>query len=439
MNEMVERVAQDFGKGPITAQEIAARANAANARDSDGGQRLSAAVDEVMAPMTARTQEILAAKKPRRIMVPPQMIPVSNPGAAYLAHRTEIDTAIARVLASGRYILGPEVEAFEAEFAAWLGAEHCIACASGTDALILALKALGIGPGATVAAPSFTAVATIAAICLTGATPLLLDIEPAYYTLDPAELARVLYQPPADIPPIRAVIAVHLYGQPCDMKAIADACRWRGAALIEDCAQATGATLDGQKVGTFGDAAAFSFYPTKNLAALGDGGAVVTRNTMVAYGVRSLRQYGWNAKRIVRAPGGMNSRLDEVQAAVLRTRIGWLDADLARRREIATRYDAALRQRALKVRDGAEHGRHLYVIRDERRDGLLARLANSGIGSAVHYDPPIHHHPTYLKLPRSRSELRLSEYEAKQVLSIPLWPEMTDDEVGQVCDALERL
>jgi dTDP-4-amino-4,6-dideoxygalactose transaminase len=209
------------------------------------------------------------------------VVPQANPGAGYRALKAEIDAAIARVLESGWYILGQEGRAFEAEFAGWLGAGTAVGCGNGTDAIALALRGLGIGAGGTVVTVSHTAVATVAAIETTGATPLLIDIEPDHFTMDPAELAQVLADPPPGLPPIRAVLPVHLYGQVADIEVIGTLCRQHGLALIEDCAQAHGAKHNGRVAGTFGDAATFSFYPTKNLGALGDGGAVVARDPAV--------------------------------------------------------------------------------------------------------------------------------------------------------------
>ena len=225
------------------------------------------------------------------------MIPQANPGAGYRALQSEIDRAVARVLASGWYILGGEVRAFEAEFAAWLGAPAAVGCGNGTDAVALALRGLGIGPGATVVTVSHTAVATVAAIEMAGATPLLVDIDPVHYTMDPDALRQVLKNPPPGLPPIRAVVLVHLYGQPADLDRIVPLCREHRVALIEDCAQAHGACLHGRRVGTFGDAATFSFYPTKNLGALGDGGAVVAPDRELAARIAALRQYGWHNHR----------------------------------------------------------------------------------------------------------------------------------------------
>ena len=268
------------------------------------------------------------------------MIPQANPGAGYRALKPEIDAAVARALASGWYILGAEGRAFEAEFAAWLGAGHAVGCANGTDALCLALRALAIGPGSAVATVSHTAVATVAAIEMVGATPVLIDIDPLHYTIDPVELAEVLARPPAGLPPIRAVIAVHLYGQAADLDALLPLCAGHGVALIEDCAQAHGATWHGKRLGTIGAIGTFSLYPTKNLGALGDGGVVATNTAEHASAMAALRQYGWR-QHYISDLAGVNSRLDEIQAAILRVKLPHLNAGNARRRAIAAAFDAA--------------------------------------------------------------------------------------------------
>ena len=264
------------------------------------------------------------------------MIPQANPGAGYLAQKAEIDAAVARALASGWYILGKEGEAFEQEYAAWLGTTRAVGCANGTDALALILRGLGIGEGSTVATVSHTAVATVAAIEMAGATPLLLDIDPDTYTMDAEELAAVLGDPPPGLPPIRAAIAVHIYGQACELDPMLAACAEHGVALIEDCAQAHGATLHGRKLGTLGAASAFSLYPTKNLGALGDGGVLATDDFELADRIAAIRQYGWK-ERYISSMVGVNSRLDEIQAAILRVKLTALDAGNARRRAIAAR------------------------------------------------------------------------------------------------------
>lgn len=367
------------------------------------------------------------------------MIVPANPGAGYRALKPEIDAAVARVLDSGWYILGQEVKAFEAEFAAWLGAGKTVGCGNGTDAIVLALRALGIGPGCAVATVSHTAVATVAAVEMVGATPVLIDIDPDHFTMDPADLAATVASSPM---PIEAVLPVHLYGQAADLDAIGAICRQNGLALIEDCAQAHGATWHGKKVGTFGDAATFSFYPTKNLGALGDGGAVALPTDDMAGRVAALRQYGWRT-HYISDDVGMNSRLDEVQAAILRVKLAHLDAANARRQAIAAVYDEALGHASIGPparRPNAGHVFHLYVVRVPNRDAVQARLRAAGIGSGIHYPQPVHLQPAYRnRVALGAAGCKATEAAALEVLSLPLYPELTDDEIGQVAEALRRL
>ena len=370
------------------------------------------------------------------------MIPQANPGAGYRALKAEIDEAVARVLSSGWYILGNELWAFEAEFAAWIGVPSVIGCGNGTDAIALALRGLGIGPGSTVVTVSHTAVATVAAIEMTGATPLLVDIDPVHYTMDPEALRRVLEQPPPGLPPIRAVVVVHLYGQPANMERIVPLCREHDVMLIEDCAQAHGACLHGKRVGTFGDAATFSFYPTKNLGALGDGGAVAVADPTVARRIAALRQYGWH-KHYISDEVGMNSRLDEVQAAILRVKLAHLDSHNARRRQIAAAYTSALADGPLrppKQRADADHVYHLYVTRSQDRDRVQAILKEKGIGTGIHYPAPVHMQPAYAgRVALGPGGCPETEIAAREILSLPLYPELTDTEVETVCGVLKTL
>ncbi len=367
------------------------------------------------------------------------MIPQADPKAGYLAQRPEIDAAIARVLEGGRYILGEEVKAFEREFADYIGVGHGIGVGSGTDALVLALKAIGVGPEDYVVTVSHTAVATVAAIELAGARPLLVDIDPASFTLDPAELARVLASPPGRI---AALVPVHLYGQPADLDAILPLARRYGARLIEDCAQSHGARLGAAMTGSLGDLAAFSFYPTKNLGALGDGGMVATADDGLAERLRALREYGWR-ERYVSDIAGANSRLDELQAAVLRVKLGRLDAHNARRAALAAAYDRGLAGLGLALplrRGGTSHVFHQYVIRAPARDALRERLLARGIGSNIHYPVPVHLQPAYRgRLATGPAGLRESERAAHEVLSLPLYPELGDEAVARVVAALREL
>ncbi|MCS6933235.1 MAG: DegT/DnrJ/EryC1/StrS family aminotransferase [Acetobacteraceae bacterium] len=370
-------------------------------------------------------------------------VPQADPGAAYRAQKEEIDAAIARVLASGWYILGEEGRAFEAEFAAWLGeGQHAVGCANGTDALVLILRGLGIGPGATVATVSHTAVATVAAIEMAGATPLLLDIDPDTYTMDPDELLSVLEEPPPGLPPIRAVIPVHLYGQAADIRPILGPCREAGVKVIEDVSQAHGATLGEAKLGTLGDAAAFSLYPTKNLGALGDAGVLATADAELAERIAALRQYGWK-RRYVSDLVGVNSRLDELQAAVLRVRLPRLEAANARRQAIAAAYDAALSGGPVSPpmrRPGATHVFHQYVVRSREREAVQARLKEQGVATAIHYPMPVHAQPAYAgRVPLGPAGCVETEAAAREILSLPIFPEMTEEQVERVCSALAAL
>jgi dTDP-4-amino-4,6-dideoxygalactose transaminase len=369
----------------------------------------------------------------------PAVIPQSSPGSAYDMHREEIDEAVSRVLESGRYILGQEVADFEAEFAAYLGIAGAVGVASGTDALELALRALGIGPGDAVFTASHTAVATVAAIERAGASPVLLDVNEETFTLDPGRLEDALRHPIklGGARP-RAVVVVHLYGHPADMPALLGVARRAGLLLVEDCAQAHGARLGGRSIGTFGDAASFSFYPTKNLGALGDGGLVASDDPDVTQRVRELRQYGWR-ERYVSATPGFNSRLDELQATILRVKLRHLDAGNERRRAIATSYDRLLRGTGLRtpsVGAGAEHVFHQYVIRAEHRNELMAQLRDQGIGTAIHYPVPVHRQPAYAGRLSVPSDLRVTERLVDEIVSLPMFPGLTDADVERIAEAI---
>jgi dTDP-4-amino-4,6-dideoxygalactose transaminase len=373
-------------------------------------------------------------------MTAPDRIPQNDIGAGYRAQQAEIDAAVARVLASGWYILGAEVAAFERDFAAWLGVGHAVGVANGTDALALALRALDIGPGTAVATVAHSAVATVAAIEMVGATPVLVDIEPDHYGMDPGALAAALARAATgDLPPIRAVIPVHIYGQPVALDAILDLARRAGLRVIEDCAQSHGATFGGRKTGCFGDIAAFSLYPTKNLGALGDGGVVATDDAALAARMAALRQYGWRARYISDEPG-VNTRLDELQAAILRVRLGALDAQNARRGAIAARYDAALAGGTIAAparRPDTRHVFHQYVVRTPRRDAVQAALAASGIGTAIHYPVPIHRQPAYAgRVALGPGGCPNTDAVAREILSLPMYPQLDDPQVDRICAAL---
>ncbi|MEI8313666.1 MAG: DegT/DnrJ/EryC1/StrS family aminotransferase, partial [Verrucomicrobiota bacterium] len=338
---------------------------------------------------------------------------------------------------SNRYILGPEVESFEREFAREAGVAHCLGVANGTDALVVALRALEIGPGDRVITVSHTAVATVAAIELAGATPVLVDIDPTSYTLDPNRLEETLRSPACA--KVKGVIAVHLYGHPADLPALTDITRRHGIRLIEDCAQAHGATISGRPMGSWGDIAAFSFYPTKNLGAIGDGGAVTTNDGLLADRARQLREYGWQRRYISEIPG-LNSRLDELQAAILRVKCRRLAIDNQRRRNFAAIYSSELDRLYVlppPIREAIEHVFHQYVVRSSRRDSLRTFLSGCGVPVAIHYPMPVHLQPAY----RNRVEIGTgglgeSEKAAREVLSLPMHPHLTEDDVRWVVQTL---
>lgn len=359
-------------------------------------------------------------------------IPFVDLRAGYLELRGELDGAALDVLRSGWYVLGPQVRAFEEEFADWLGLPDAAGVASGTDALLLALLACEVGPGDEVIVPSHTAVATVAAVELAGGRPILADIRPDTFTLDPDSVAAAI------TPRTRAVVPVHLYGQAADLDALAALAERHGLWLVEDCAQAHGAATHGRKVGTVGQIACFSFYPTKNLGAMGDGGLVASGRPELIQRVRSLRQYGWQ-QRYVSAEPGLNSRLDELQAALLRVKLQRLETWNRQRQALATHYDGLLAGAAVKtpfVAPGNEHVYHLYVVRSSRRDALQAHLARCGIATAIHYPVPVHQQPAYRRL-APPGGLPHTERAAAEILSLPLYPQMPIEHVEQVAAAVQ--
>ncbi|HAJ27405.1 MAG TPA: erythromycin biosynthesis sensory transduction protein eryC1 [Syntrophus sp. (in: bacteria)] len=362
------------------------------------------------------------------------MIPASNPLASYHARKEAIDVAVRNVMERGWYILGKEVAAFESEFAAYIGCTHGIGVGSGTEAIQMALKACGIGAGDEVITVSHTAVATVAAIEAAGAVPVLVDIEPDYFTMAPLKLLSAIG------PRTKAVIPVHLYGQPADLAAILDIARPRGLRVIEDCAQAHGATYRGRPVGTWGDIACFSFYPTKNLGACGDGGMVTTSDKDLAGRCRLLREYGWAERYISSIPGG-NSRLDEIQAAILRVKLPTLDDDNIRRKKIADQYSRLLADMNLvlpKTHPQGSHVFHLYVARTPRRDALRSFLAEHGIGALIHYPVPIHLQPAYHCRLRCGDGMEETEKVAAEILSLPIYPELEETELHSIVASIRE-
>lgn len=365
----------------------------------------------------------------------PGMILSANPLAQYLSHKEEIDSAVLRVLNKGWYILGEEVGAFEKEFADYIGVTHGIGVGSGTEAIHLALKACGIGSDDEVITVSHTAVATVAAIELAEGTPVFIDIEPEYYTLDTMKLESVITKK------TKAIMPVHLYGQPADMDAIVEVARKYNLKVIEDCAQAHGALYKGRRVGSFGDMACFSFYPTKNLGAIGDGGMVVTNNEDLSGKTRLLREYGWE-ERYVSKIKGWNSRLDEIQAAILRIKLRYLDSDNSKRLRLATVYSRELASVANitlpRERQGSTHVYHLYVIRSQQRSKLQGFLKSRGVGALVHYPVPVHLQPAYEHRLYADISLIETERASREVLSLPMYPELREEDAKTVVECIKE-
>jgi aminotransferase EvaB len=339
-----------------------------------------------------------------------------------------LEQAVARVISSGWFVLGSEVNAFEAEFASYCGSEHCISLANGTDALELALRALNLGHGSNVLTVANAGMYSTAAILAAGAIPVYVDVKPDTYLMDTAHVARILSDKKVD-----AIVITHLYGLMADVQLVVDLAKRKGIPVIEDCAQSHGAVLNGRKAGSFGDIGCFSFYPTKNLGALGDGGAVVTNRLDLAGRVRQLRQYGWESKYRATLQGGRNSRLDEIQAAVLRVMLPMLDSWNARRRDIATRYSVGICHS--KIEAPAVHGKeyvaHLYVVKVLGREYLKQYLAASGIPTDVHYPIPDYLQPACAHLFAGVCK-SVTEQQCTEVLTLPCFPEMTDEEVDTI-------
>ncbi|AZL58263.1 DegT/DnrJ/EryC1/StrS family aminotransferase [Tabrizicola piscis] len=358
------------------------------------------------------------------------MVPQAAPMRRIARYRPAIDAAIARVLDGGTAIGGVEVAAFEAAFAAFCGVGHAIGCGNGTDALVLALRAAGIGPGDEVITVALTAHGTAQAIRLVGAMPVFVEVDAATRTMDPAAAAAAI------TPRTTALIPVHLYGQMADMPALATLAAQHGLFLLEDCAQAHGAEIAGRRAGSWGHAAVFSFYPTKNLGAVGDGGAVITQDAALAERIRALTSYGWtDARRISDVVAG-NSRLDTMQAAILAALLPHLDEAIAERRAVAAALHAGIGEAVILPRwdDGAVW--HQFVIAHPARDRLAACLARDGIGTAVHYTPPLHVQPAFLS--DGQPPLPITERLAAEVLSLPIQPEIAGPAIQAIIDAVRR-
>ena len=370
-------------------------------------------------------------------MLTSSFLPPTDPKANYLAHKQEIDQAIHCVLDSGWYILGQEVAAFEKEFADYLGVSQAVGVGNGTDALEIALRACGVGVGDAVITVSHTVVATVAAIELVGAMPVLVDIDPITFTLDPNLLEDTIKEHQGSR--IKAIIPVHLYGHPADMSAIMEIARRHDLYVVEDCAQSHGAAIKGRKTGTWGHLAAFSFYPTKNLGALGDGGAVVTDDQELAQKLRFLREYGWK-QRYISDIVGMNTRLDEIQAAVLRVKLRYLDAENAQRRQLAEVYNSRLGDTPLilpEVSKDVDSVYHQYVVESAQRDALKDFLKNNSVGTLIHYPIPVHRQPAYQnRVGVGSGGLQKTEDVVTKILSLPMYPQMISDQAQQVADLI---
>jgi dTDP-4-amino-4,6-dideoxygalactose transaminase len=357
------------------------------------------------------------------------------PREDFLARQHEIESALLRVARFGKYILGAEVDAFEREFADWLGVSHVIGVASGTDAIEVLLRAHGVGPGDAVAVPAHTSVACVSGIIRAGAAPVLVDVDPDTFTLSPVSLEEALTRDDS----IRAVLAVHLYGHVADMTRLQSLCDHYNVILLEDGAQAHGATWKGRKAGSLAQGAAFSFYPTKNIGAMGDAGAVATDDAALAGRLRELRQYGWR-ERGISAAEGINSRMDEIQAAVLRVKLLGLNVNHAARRRLASLYSDALVDFPELIppieQPDCRHAYHLYVIRSVHRQALMEHLLKAGIPVAIHYPAAIHQHPAYVGL--RHVVLPHTETVVPQILSLPLHPYLSDEAVSCTLDAIHR-
>lgn len=361
-----------------------------------------------------------------------KQIPAIDLKKQYESIHLEVDAAISKVLQAGSFILGEEVASFEMEFAEYLGVAHAVGVGSGTDALQLALLACNIGPSDEVIAPSHTAVATISAIEATGAKPVFVDIDLQRYAINPQKIEYALTSH------TRAIIPVHIYGCPADLEPILGLARLKNLYVIEDCAQAHGALYKGKKVGSWGDMAAFSFYPTKNLGAFGDGGAVVTNNNTLAEKVRLLRQYGWK-ERYLSSIKGMNSRLDEIQAAILRVKLKYLDQWNKRRKVLADIYQNTLSNTDMILPfspPDCEHVFHQFAVRHPQRDNLQAFLKKHYIHTLIHYPIPVHLQPAYKNLGYSSGDLPNTELACKEILSLPLYPELTEENIKTVAAAI---
>jgi dTDP-4-amino-4,6-dideoxygalactose transaminase len=363
-------------------------------------------------------------------------IPALDLKAQYLTIKDEVQAAINSVLENQHFILGPEVKALEDEIAAYCGTKYAVGVASGTDALILGLNACGIGPGDEVIVPSFTFIATADAVSMLGATPVFADIQAGTFNVDPHSIERQITAR------TRAIIPVHLYGQAADMDPIMAIARKHDLKVLEDTAQAIGATYKGRRVASIGDVGCISFFPSKNLGGYGDGGMVVTNSEQVYRHLISLRAHG-STKKYFSEEQGWNSRLDELQAAILRVKLRHLDSWSSQRREVAWRYDTVLgkvKNVITPARNGyGDHVFHQYTIRVPRRDQVQKRLAELGISTTVYYPTPIHMQPIYASLNLQEGDFPVTEQACKEALSLPIFPELTSEQILYVSHALAQV
>ena len=359
-------------------------------------------------------------------------IPLVDLKAQYALIKSEMDEAVGRVIANADFILGKDVEEFEAEYAHFNEVAHCVALDSGLSALELGMRALGIGPGDEVITPAHSFIASSSAISFTGATPVWVDSDPRTYNIDTALIEAAI------TPRTKAIMPVHLYGQPADMDPIMDIARRHRLLVVEDACQAHGARYRGRRAGTIGDIGAFSFYPGKNLGAYGDAGALVTNNAEVAKTVHDMRNYG-QRKKYEHAFLAWNRRMDTLQAAILRVKLPHLEAWNTARRRHASAYDELLADSALRLPHTApdrDHVFHLYVVQSERRDDLLGHLAQRGIHGGIHYPVPIHLQEAYRAAGRGPGSFPVSEALTPRVLSLPMYPELNEDQLQRVADAV---
>jgi len=363
------------------------------------------------------------------------MIPMVDLKRQYARLKNEMDQAIGQVLEQTQFILGPNVPALEAEIAAYHGLPYAIGCANGTDALLLALCACGIGRGDEVITTPFTFIATAEVAAQIGARPVFADICPDTFNIDPGKIAAKI------TPQTKAIIPVHLFGHPADMAPIMDIARKHHLKVIEDCAQAFGATYRDQSVGTFGDAGCFSFFPSKNLGCYGDGGMVITRDEAIASKIKMLRNHG-SAVRYYHSEVGYNSRLDEIQAAVLRVKLPHINAANEARRAGASAYCLALAGKDMVVpseRPGCKHVYHQFTIRVQNRQAIADALSKAGIASAVYYPVPLHQQDVFVKMYNLKESLPVSEACAGDVLSLPMFPELTPKEIQRIADVIHHV